>query len=349
MAVELERSYVFSPESIPYILDFLSTSVVGNPHNIVDNYLNSSLRIRNIAKQRFILTRKIGDKSSGQRIEEEQTINQRTATILASDSKLQIVKKRYCIFHTSKTFNITLDIFEAPMKIAVLEIESTNGEMPPTASQVFGRDLHECPLATWDFFRQKIGICGAPSSGKTETAKVISHMMNTRLCANSFHVLEYATSFIQKYDRHPNAMDQFMLWYSQWAREENAASKANIVISDCPTFLSYVYMVFNNKEKMDIQFMTHLAKLYKRVLEDVDSYSRIIYLRPKDLVKNNIRFHDTKDIHEIANRIYSFLNWHNIPYIIAEHGDERRIVDSLFFMNKTGKETIMMTERWKDI
>ena len=343
MTVELERSYVFPHESIPHILNFLGAQTVGIPLDIQDDYLHPNLRIRTTARKgmdisTIQLTRKSGDKSSGRRVEENRNIDPETAAILTADRKLRVIKQRYHVKTSGSGFVVTLDTIESPMKLAVLEIESTNDRMPPTTGEIFGVELQECPLAAWDFFRQKIGICGAPSSGKTETAKALSHLLNTRLHANSFHVLEYATSFIQKYDRHPDAMDQFMLWYSQRAREENAESKANIVISDCPTFLSYVYMLFHNRGQMDARFRIHLAKLYKRVLEDIEGYSRVVCLRPRHLVENNIRFHSVGEIHDIAERIYAFLQWHGIPHIVAEQGDARRILGSLFYMNETGKE-----------
>lgn len=338
MTIELERSYVFPHESVQRIVDFLGIVTLGKPCGIVDNYLNPELRIRCIDEKKFTLTRKTGDKSNGQRIELEQVIDVNAASILIVDSKLRITKTRYSISDLSSDFKIILDIIESPMRIAILEIESTNGQIPPTASEIFDLDLQECPLAAWNFFRQKIGICGAPSSGKTETAKILSHLMNTRFCANSFHVLEYATSFIQKYNRHPDSTDQFMLWYSQRAREVDAASKANIIISDSPTFLSYIYTLFHHRNQMDDQFRIHLTKIYKRVLEDLKNYSRIIYLQPKNLIYNNVRFQNSGEMHEIANRIYSFLRWHNIPHIIAEQGDAHRILDNLLYMNETGKE-----------
>lgn len=343
MTVELERSYVFPHKSIPHIVNFLGAQIDGLTVNIQDDYLSPDLRIRCTTRETSDvsarqLTRKSGDKSSGQRIEENRNIDPETAVILTADSKLRVVKKRYNLRVMGTGFTVTLDTIETPMKIAVLEIESTNGRTPPTTGEIFGVELQECPLAAWDFFRQKIGICGAPSCGKTETAKELSHLLNTHLCANSFHVLEYATSFIQKYDRHPDSMDQFMLWYSQRAREENAASKANIIVSDCPTFLSYIYMMFHHRGQMDARFRIHLAKLYKRVLEDIEGYSRIIYLRPRHLVENNIRFHSIGETHEIAERIHAFLRWHDIPHIVANQGDARRILSNLFYMNETGKE-----------
>ncbi|RLC89117.1 MAG: hypothetical protein DRJ03_00750 [Chloroflexi bacterium] len=46
----------------------------------------------------------------------------------------------------------------------------------------------------------------------------------------------------------------------------------------------------------------------------------------------------TGEIHDIAERIYAFLQWHGIPHVVAEQGDARRILGSLFYMNETGKE-----------
>ena len=344
MKVELERSYVFSHESIPHIPEFLGTKTTGFMLNVQDDYLNPHLRIRTIGKSvdhiiiEQQLTRKSGEKRSGQRNEENCSIDRKTADVLITDSKLQVIKKRYSIVSKGPGFIVTLDVIEAPMKIAILEIESTNGKTPPTAKEVFGTGLRECPFAAWDLFKQKIGICGAPGSGKTETAKALSHLLNVHLHANSFHVPEYATSFIQKYNIYPNVMDQFMIWYSQRARESYATSKANIVVSDCPTFLSYVYMIFHNKNKINTQIRIHITKLYKRVLEDIDEYSHIIYLKPRNLVENNIRFQSIKEVQNISELIGAFLRWHNIPHTVAKCGDEQKILENLFFMNKTGKE-----------
>jgi len=337
MAFEFERSYIFATNNIDDILVFLASKTTGQPIAIQDRYLDKNIRIR-ISQNKTTLTKKSGDKSSGYRIEEEYPLDRNTSLILSENTKLTIIKQRYRIFNASKDFKITIDIVQIPMKIAILEIESTIEKAPPTASQIFGKDLTECPLSAWDLFKQKIGICGAPSCGKTETAKTISGILNIRLRANSCYVPEYATSFIQKYDLHPNPLDQFMLWYSQKSRENHAESKANIVVSDCPTFLSYIYMMLSNSNKMDEQFKIHLTKLYKRVLEDIDSYSRIIYLRPCDLVDNNIRFHTDDQIRDVANRIYSFLKWHSIPHMVAEKTDAQKIINSLFYINSISED-----------
>lgn len=98
-------------------------------------------------------------------------------------------------------------------------------------------------------------------------------------------------------------------------------------------------MLFHNRDKMNDQFRIHLVKLYKRVLEDISSYSRIIYLQPSDIISNNIRFQNNNEIYDLANRIHTFIKWHNIPHIMADRGDSERILKSLFFMNDIHKKT----------
>jgi nicotinamide riboside kinase/CYTH domain-containing protein len=331
--LELERAYMFPAEDIDQVFKMLGVTSQKKGSIIVDNYLNPQLRIRSIDGKTF-LTRKGGDKGSGVRTEEEGMIDAATSRSLISESKLCVSKTRYTIDTISHGVKITLDMVTSPMNIVILEIESTEGIKPPTAKELFGQELLECPLSAWNFFRRKIGICGAASSGKTETAKLLSHLLNTNLQANSFCVTEYATSFIQKYDINPSAMDQFILWHSQKLRENSAASKADIVVSDCPTFLSYIYMLLHNRNKMDKQFRIHLVKLYKRVLEDLDSYDNIIYLRPHNRVDNNIRFQSNDQIRDMANRIHSFLKWHSIPHTVADRKDANKIVNNLFYLNR---------------
>lgn len=163
MTIEFERSYVFAHASIPHILNhsrYLNVEYRdAEPLYITDSYLNPHLRIRE-SVDGFVLTRKTGDKGGGQRIEEESPIDRDTANILSSETKLRVVKRRYTSTDVSSDFRLILDVVEEPMRVVILEIESINDKMPPTASQVLGVDLQECPLSAWNLFRQKVGICG---------------------------------------------------------------------------------------------------------------------------------------------------------------------------------------------
>jgi len=335
--VERERAYVLTPDSIPGLLRKLGATTQGVSLDITDHYLSPDLRLRIInheAKVRY-LTRKTGDKAEGQREEKTDQISRQIASVLTPDTQLTVKKVRdiLSIDKKGRYFSVSLDVVSEPMKLAILEIESVDDSPPPTAKEIFGIDMKECPLGCWDLFKQKIGICGAPSAGKTETARMLSRILNIDFEANSFHVLEYATSFIQKYDRHPDSMDQFLLWHSQREREKDAANKANMVISDSPTFLAYVYMLFNNREKLTPQLRIHLAKLYKRVLEDLDSYSMFVYLPPSPIVSNRIRYQTSEEVEDIAERIFAFLQQHNTIFIVGNREKPEDILHRVFYMN----------------
>ena len=140
------------------------------------------------------------------------------AGLLIEDAILAIKKQRQTVSFTEKGidhngYHVTVDFLTRPMKLAVLEIEAIDEAAYPVpfdiTKRLFGEQLKECPLCSYSLFKRKIGICGGPSSGKSETAKIISHILITKYCANSFHVTEFATSFIQKYNRNPQFLDQF--------------------------------------------------------------------------------------------------------------------------------------------
>lgn len=331
--IQFKKSYIFRYENYNNIPDFLGARIVGEPYDIVDTYINQHLYIRHIGEHGLMLIRNSYNKQCCEYLEEKQSIDYITSEMLVKDVKLKIIKKQYILHSPSDNFTLTLDVVESPMRIVILEIKSTNNNILPTSNRIFNVHIQECPSSQWNFFKQKIGICGAPSSGKTELSKSLGSILSTQFAANVSCVYEYATSFIQKYNIKPNCIDQFMIWYSQQSREQIASTKSNIIFSDSPTFLSYIYMLFNNKKHMDKRFQIHLTKLYKRIVEDIDSYSNIIYLRQNKLIENNIRYHTQNEIEEISKLISMFLHLHNIKHIITDIGNEDKLINDLLYIN----------------
>lgn len=331
---EYENSYVFSESDA---LDLLKKLKVNFETEIDDYYLDKETRVRHCADV-YHLTQKSGDKVSGCRQEIEEVISQRIAKMLIPKSNLHIHKKRFDL-HVPKNcsdYKFTLDLIDQPMKLAVFEIESNKELCQETLINIFlktGQTFKKCPKSAWDLFRRKIGICGAPSSGKSETSKWLSNQINTKLSGNSFHVVEFATSFIQKYGRTPKFHDQFFIWHGQKSREENASS-ANVVISDCPTFLTYIYMQLLNTEAISEQSALYLSKVYKRVLFDILNYTDIIFLQLLDYKDNNIRYQTKDEALNIQTRIDSFLKDHGVRHSTYTYEQASEILDDLFFINK---------------
>lgn len=259
-----------------------------------------------------------------------EKISQSVFDILSQQSKLHIRKYKPCL---NEHANFTLEIFDKPMQIA--RLCSSNPEHVLT----WQRPPEPCLLSEYKYFKRKIGICGTASSGKSETAKRISNILNTKYKANSFHVVEYATTFIQKYGRPPEIMDQFFIWLGQKEREEKA-SKADIVISDCPTFLTYLYSVGMEKSGLSLEKIAlFMSKLYKRVLFDLSGYSDIVFLQLKEYHPNNIRYQNYEQAMKIQESITRFLSEHNIIHIPATYDDFEKIFDALFYINKLKNES----------
>lgn len=334
--IEHERSYVFTHAAAK---EFLETHKHSDPILLEDFYLSKGTRIRHYKGETEVykVTQKTGDKADGFRFEKEEEISAVAAELLKPQATLIISKNRYFIHTDHDGYTVSMDIVHSPMRLAILEIEANDEIRYPVPANIcetiFGKRWKECPLCAMKLFKRKVGICGAPSSGKTETAKIISYVLNTKYKANSFHVVEFATTFIQKYNRVPKFPDQFYVWYGQFAREHDA-EKANIVISDCPTFLSYIYMVHLQQFDFSEESALYLSKIYKRVVFDLLSYTDIIFLKIKEYSDNNIRYQSAEEAAKIEDRIRRFLEDHRVPHVEATYDDADDILKGLFYINE---------------
>lgn len=345
--VEHERSYVFSYQSFEKIF---GQTKLGNDKSrtiVADSYLDRNTRVRKItlienvpveamAPHRYWITKKEGKKSDGYRVEQEVEISEDVYLILKGQAKLHVEKERSTFEALQSGYNVIVDKITAPMKLVIVEIEAKTEAAVPVplhvTENIFGFRLKECPLSAYELFKRKVGICGGPSAGKSETAKAITHRLNTEYRANSFYVTEFATTFIQKYGRNPTFNDQPFIWYGQRQREMDAES-SNIVLSDCPTFLSYIYMLMLNDKEISPESALYLSKIYKRVLFDVQTYSDIILMKIKEYKENGVRYHDFKSARDIEKRIRTFLKDHQIPYAERTYNDVDKIIDEMFYIN----------------
>lgn len=349
--IEHERSYIFTHEGAYEFLrkhgmeqEWGCYYVADDPDPslalIEDSYLGKGMRVRKASSSKgisHVFTRKTGDKSKGYRFEFEEQITETLANSITSDAKMCVKKTRKKLPVADDAYIVTMDFIEEPMKIAVLEIEARSEVAYPVPSDIavklFGIELQECPLCTFALFNRHIGICGGPSSGKSETAKILSYTLNTEYQANSYHVAEFATTFIQKYKKNPNFWEEFFIWHGQHERE-HSADAANVVISDCPTFLTYIYLMHLPKDKFSESTALVLAKMYKRVLFDIKWYSDIIFLNLFDYKENKIRYQSGKEeaLH-IERRIKGFLDDHNIDYKTYDYTKADQILKDLFYIN----------------
>jgi len=285
----------------------------------------------------YIFTQKKGDKAQGFRFEFEEEISKQLAESLVADKVLCIKKLRKKLPVADDAYIVTMDFIEEPMKLAVLEIEARSEVVYPIpvdiTTKLFQTKLQECPLCSFSLFNRHVGIAGGPSSGKSETAKILSHVINTEYGGNCFNVQEFATTFIQKYKKNPNFWEEFFIWHGQHERE-HSADAANVVISDCPTFLTYIYLMHLPKDEFSESTALVLAKMYKRVLFDIKWYSDIIFLKLIEYKENKIRYQSGKDeALKIESRIKGFLDDHNIAYKTYDYNQKDKILKDMFYIN----------------
>jgi nicotinamide riboside kinase len=341
--IEREQAYVFSWESVDTLLDELKINHSHKPQIVNDYYLNRGLRVRYTTNHDLTdsikLTHKSGNKADGFRQEEEVLVSSDVGNILKEQSVLRVSKKRLKLNLKAQNphVNVYLDYVQKPMQVAILEIESIDRQKSTPlpsgiATELFGKELISCPLSAYDYFIRKIGICGGPGSGKSMLATHLSYKVNTLLNGNAFHVAEFATTFIQAYHRNPTFQDQFLIWYGQRERERNA-QRSNIVISDCPTFLAYIYTLCLNGSEYNPQTILNYSKIYKGVLDDVQGYSSLVFLKIADYANNNIRYQSKTEAFKIEGRIQQFLDEHHIPYRSGTYRETDQLFKELFWLN----------------
>lgn len=118
----------------------------------------------------------------------------------------------------------------------------------------------------------KIGIIGAPSSGKTTLARRLSSSFVGEV-DNVELVAEYARRYILKYGRIESYWEQLKILNKQLNWENTYSSKTNILVTDCPIQLIWAYC-------LDLRDKFDFSKKENYILSDIFSI----------INKNNIPF-----------------------------------------------------------
>jgi len=336
MFIEKERSYVFRSidiDNLAKVFPSYSSNEMTTTY-INDYYLNKNLRLRHL-ENNYLLENKSDNKKEEGREETSTKIDWPSFNLLRNKTKLIVNKKRRILHKENNKFIVTVDIVSHPINILIVEVESLDGITLPSLEDFFtGRKFATCPLSAWDYFKRKIAICGAPSSGKTSTAQWLTNKINTEFHGIAFCPIEYATSFIQKYDKYPNIHDQYMIWESQNSRERDALDKCNMVISDSPTFLSYVYGLLTSKD-IDINDKNILlSKLYKRSLEGLYEYEQIFFLNLVRYKENGIRYNTEDEAIKIHDLIREFLENHGIKFGDYTYNNKEQMLSDILYLNE---------------
>lgn len=189
----------------------------------------------------------------------------------------------------------------------------------------------------------KVAFTGAPDSGKTTLAKMVSARLNLQGYVPAY-VHEFARDYITKYGIRPNTVaEQFYVLHVQEQRErEMCSGSTQIMYTDCPVMLSYIYAIDLVQDAKDLRMLSELYEMTLTLLgrdgcsQLRDSlqiprprYDLIFYLRPfRETVKDDVRAQDWDRIGKLDRQIKAFLDLHGIEHIeLTNTNMEQRIAD----------------------
>ncbi len=181
----------------------------------------------------------------------------------------------------------------------------------------------------------KVGIVGAPSSGKTTLAEGISFAYKSKGNLKRIALItEYAREFVKDF-KIPTTSDQKHILDKQLENEQ-LAEGASLMITDSPFWLSYIYACHASNPPTS-KDSYYINQIHQTIINKINYYDIIIFLQhnPDFLTKVNIkdgqRVHD--DVSEIINidkKIEGFMNLHGIEYkIVRETDADMRLKEAL--------------------
>lgn len=141
-------------------------------------------------------------------------------------------------------------------------------------------------------------------------------------------VREYARHFIEKYGQIETIMEQWHIYDGQTKWEAQAISNYDIVISDSPRFLPYIYAL-NLFDHDDPKSIAALVRLYELGVFSINDYTMIYLLKPPLVVEQDgIRSQDENDANLIYEVTRNFLLSH-CPDVVVEvpQGTDGRVPD----------------------
>lgn len=299
---------------------------------IKDTYLNERTRIRQTIsnfKMNNYLETKEGSKDNV-RLEKSTSIDLNVYHILqtSTGAKFKVNKNRTFLSLKVDTVDeaeelsklnltISIDKFTHPFSLIMIEFETEDTELYRSLRNKLTGKYRLNTKSAWEYFNRKITFVGAPASGKTTMTRNVVNKLSVDYGASVEQITEYARTHIARYGAPPWYF-QPMIDYGQ-ARRESDASAANILVTDGPRFLGYIYGVHYYNEKPTPQSIYLHSKLYKQALTTALDYSDIILLEPKPVKEDGIRYQTAEDIKKLYNSMKEFLEVHNIPYRMCDY------------------------------
>lgn len=166
----------------------------------------------------------------------------------------------------------------------------------------------------------KIGICGAPSSGKSTAAAGVFYN-----CKNKGILVELVQEFVREEINRGfelrSVADQFRIFMKQKEREDIVPSTINVLVTDSPIYLS-LYYALDYARKTGETSDDNILFLLEQVFQERDRYDHVIMLkRTKPYINDGTRKQTADESDNIHNELCMLFDLFGIKYEIID-GDK---------------------------
>ena len=165
-----------------------------------------------------------------------------------------------------------------------------------------------------------IGLCGAPSVGKSTTAaKLFSRLKDMGLD------VELVTEFCKTWawdEREITPYSQFYFFGKQSYSESRLFNKVDYIVTDSPVLLSAFYQEYYNN---DSSLSPACREFYRKVqIEDNIKVLNFYLTRKKKYIQKG-RFQTEKQADEVAEELKEWLNREGYGYMTLDCPDKDRV------------------------
>lgn len=175
---------------------------------------------------------------------------------------------------------------------------------------------------------KRIGISGIPSSGKTSLARSLASA-----CGKKYRHIELISEYARQYKSKHKSIDtiweQIKITDTQIEWEDNVASKTDLIITDSPIYLGFLYAIdlVNFENTKDI---IAYNDLFKRLSQLSNRYDFVAHLNPvlqsvEDGVRDELHLNSKwrEKSNSILLNLFNMFGQKNIVLIDTKEMDER--------------------------
>ena len=166
----------------------------------------------------------------------------------------------------------------------------------------------------------KIGICGAPSAGKSTTAAGIFYTYKRRGVKVEL-VTEFIREELNRGFKLQSVGDQFRIYMKQKEREDIIPSNIDVLVTDSPIYLS-LYYALDYARRADNQNDENILFLFEQIFKERNRYDILVLLkRTKEYVSDGTRLQSAEESDNIYNELLIMFKLLGIEVILLDDSD----------------------------